>query len=244
MAFEKDLRVRFRTQDGEHLRGQITYSQNKVIRIVDDSNRRYTTASAAKGRKVQLKTIKGISQGVFVFDTQLDKGWRSQRRAAGFWEEYARHAFWTFGHERVHSLDDLRYFLERRTISESTLIFNGHSSQKGGFQFSNGERFDRSVTLTLNQKNRGKVVIFSSCCLGANQSLLEHYKTQLHAQAVIAYKSVVTDSIAFLAESALIQLLDIHLPAKATAIVRESLAPWKGINQRGAKGFPIVCSES
>ena len=111
------------------------------MRIVDGRGRRYTTSPYEQGRKIRLTSIRGITMGVFVLDTQLDKGWRSKRQAAALWEEYCYHAGWTFGYERVHSLHDLTYVLKERTIKEPVLVFNGHGAMRDGWILSNGQHF-------------------------------------------------------------------------------------------------------
>src|ERR1700730_1683376 len=123
--------------------------------------------------------------GISVLETHLDKGWRSRRQAARFWEEYCQSANWTFAWERVHSLADLNYVLGDRTIDEYVLLFNGHGSSSEGWHLSNGDRFNLDSALKVNDKNKHKVVMFSSCDIGLNEKLLRHYRNQLAALAGI-----------------------------------------------------------
>lgn len=241
-GFEVGSWVSFKTADDEYHRGTVTQKHGKLVRIVDKDKRQYTTSQQSKGRKIQLKSIRAVPFGVFVFDTQLDKGWRSRRRSHVFWEEYCHHADWTFAYERVHSKPDIEYMLGKRIIKERVLLFSGHGSRGGGWVLSDGTCFDRKTTLKVHEKNRHKVVVFSSCEIGANASLMRHYKDVLGAAAVISYTDDINDSIAFLAEPALLQLLDAGQdPDSAVEKVREAFDNWKGINKKHAKQFPMVC---
>lgn len=248
MKIERGRWVSFQTADGHHARGSVTASKGKTVRLVDSRGYRYTTSPGGRGRKIHLKSIRPVSMGVFVLDTQLDKGWRSRRQGARFWEEYCYHAdspSWDFGYERIHSLADLAYVLERRTIREHVLIFNGHGSTTKGWHLSNGDCFWPGAVgmdrLRVNEKNRHKVVLFSACDLGKNAELMKWYRKTLGADAVVAYAGNMMDGICFLVEAALLQLIySGHSPKDAVRRVRRSFDAWKGTNQKWSRSIPIT----
>lgn len=238
---DEETWVSFKTHDGESHRGWITAKDKRVVRVVDSHGRQYSTSPSERGAKIQFKSIRRVKMGVFLFDTQLDKQWTSERRGSVFWKEYCRHAGWSFAFERVHSLADLRYLLGR-AIQEHVIIFNGHGDRSNGWRLSNGDVLDKTTELAINEKNRHKLLLFSSCDIGANASMCLHFKKVFHAHAVIGYSATISDDFCFLAEPALLQLI-CHgkQPWEATEIVRMAFDPWKGLNHRHAKLFPIQC---
>jgi hypothetical protein len=235
--------VSFQTDAGESHRGHITEKHGRAVRIVDSQGKRYTTSRERRGEKIRFKSIRALQMGVFVLDTQLDKQWTSRRRGAVFWEEYCSHAGWRFAYERVHSLDDLRYILGNRVIQEHVLIFNGHGHRADGWQLSNGEKLDGNTSLKIHPKNRHKLIIFSSCEIGANARVCQALRQLFMAKAVIGYSSSVDDDFCFLVEPALLQLVanTEKSPADAVALVARQLDPWKFINKKGATMFPMRC---
>lgn len=65
--------------------------------------------------------------GVRVFDTVLDgKNTRDMvsRNSADFWRPFCKSAGWSFNYERIHSLDDLKYFFQRKS-KKTSLYFQG-----------------------------------------------------------------------------------------------------------------------
>lgn len=246
VSFARNDWVSFETADGEYVRGAVTKVRKKAVRIVDSRGLRYTTSPHDQGRKIQWTSIRPISMGVFILDTQLDKGWRSTRQGASFWKEYCDHAGWTFGYERVHSLHDLRYMLRDRTIKEPILIFNGHGTPHGGWLLSNGQYFrpgaDGMEDFDINGKNRHKIVIFSACGMGARTDLVAGYRDILGAEAVIGYRGDVSDAICFLVEPALLQLIALGTQAaKAVKMAKEAFRPWRAANAKGSHSIPITC---
>jgi hypothetical protein len=244
MALSIGDAVRFKDARGQPGRGLITQKSGKTVRVVDDQGRQYTTSPTGRGVKIRFKSVKPVWAGVFLFDTQLTPGFRSQRRGEVFWREYCRHAEWTFGYERVHSLNDLSYFLEKRTIKEHILIFNGHGSGRSGWQLSNGQCLNGESDLAVSAANRGKVVIFSACNIGANRGLCVALREKLGASDVVAYRARINDDMAFIAEPMLIHLLNAeYKPGKVAHLVERvatALDPWKTLNLEGAKSFPLV----
>lgn len=242
----KGTRVRFRIETDDRVEGVtgvITYQRGRTIRLVDSQGRRYTNARSRGAANIALTAVRPVRFGVFVFDTRLDRSLASQRQAARFWEEYCGCAGWSWGAERVHSLADLRYFLGR-AIPGDVLIFSGHGHSDRGFRLSNGEALDGRHPLEIHHANHDKVVLFSSCQLGRSEKMAHRLREALHARALIGYSTDVLDDMTFVAEPLILQLLASgKSPRVATEMVREALDPWKTLNRRGARRFPLVCYE-
>ncbi|MGL6507973.1 hypothetical protein ACSZOC_19625 [Aeromonas hydrophila] len=65
--------------------------------------------------------------GVRVFDTVLDgKNTRDMvsRNSADFWKPFCKSAGWNFNYERIHSLNDLKYFFSKKS-KRILLYFQG-----------------------------------------------------------------------------------------------------------------------
>jgi hypothetical protein len=242
---KKGTRVRFRVETDasvEGVTGVVTYQRGRTIRLVDSHGRRYTNARS-RGANIALKMVRPVRFGLFVFDTRLDRSLSSQRQAGHFWQAYCDCAGWSWGAERVHSLADLRYFLGR-AIPGDVLVFSGHGHDSRGFRLSNGEALDGRQPLEINPANHDKVVLFSSCRLGRSEKLASRLMESLHARALIGYSTDVLDDMTFVAEPMLLQLLAAgRSPRVATEMVAAALDPWKTLNQRRARRFPLVCYE-
>ncbi|WP_200882632.1 hypothetical protein [Methylobacter sp. BBA5.1] len=147
--------------------------------------------------------------GVRIFDTVLD-GKKIKdtisRNSADFWKPFCKSAGWDFSHERVHSLSDLEYFFSKK-IKENILIFSGHGNEDG-FWLSNGECFNGKNLKDFHSKNHGKVIIFSSCLIGNNESLTQDFKNYFSAQALFSYRHIMHDRFCFLNESILLTSIE------------------------------------
>jgi hypothetical protein len=109
---------------------------------------------------------------------------------------------------------------------------------------SNGEMLNATTKLKINEKNKHKLIIFSTCSIGQNASLCQSYLELFSAQAVVAYRTRVSDDICFIAEpAALLQLFryDPSHPVEAVEKVCQALDPWKIVNNKHSKKFPLVC---
>jgi hypothetical protein len=242
----KGTRVRFQVEQGDDglprgMTGVVTYQRGRTIRLVDSTGRRYMNGT---GGNVALTMLKPVGRfGCFVFDTRLDKSLFSERQAARFWQEYCASAGWNCATERFHSVADLRYFLGR-TIPQDVLVFSGHGHDVRGFRLSNGEKLDGSQDLKVAPANHDKVVLFSSCLLGRNEKICRKLLEAFHARALISYTSDVYDEMTYIAEPLLLQMLAAgRSPQSATEQVAEALDPWKTLNRRRARKFPLVCFE-
>lgn len=83
-----------------------------------------------------------MSFGIRVFDTILEDnaGDTVTRNSADFWRIFCQSSKWRFSYERVHSLDDLRFFF-KKPIKENVIIFSGHGNKQDGYFLSNGQCF-------------------------------------------------------------------------------------------------------
>lgn len=179
--FEKGQEVRFLT-GAEERWGRVTSYYNNIIRLVDDFGNRYTNAKNQLGRRININSVRRMKKGVFVFDTHLDKSLYSNRQTADLWYRFCQSANWSFGYERIHSIADLKYFLEKRKISEPVLLFSGHGSKKGGWQLTNNEVLDKKASLKIQQANKHKILLFSACGMGSDSTTCEHLRQTLEAR--------------------------------------------------------------
>jgi hypothetical protein len=143
-----ETHVRFKTADRKTHFGRVTHQRGRTYRVVDYDGARFGTDERTPARRVVAKSMTEAKSGVFVFDTQLDSAWSTSatRAGAGFWREVCNAAGWSFAYERVHSLQDLLYFLKERTIPQRVLVFNGHGDKMDGFGLTNGDTLGCRVT--------------------------------------------------------------------------------------------------
>lgn len=149
-----------------------------------------------------------MSFGVRVFDTVLDrKNIRdtSSRNSADFWKTFCLASNWRFSYERVHSLTDLSYFLNRK-INESVIIFSGHGNIDG-WHMTNGDVLNENNISGIHDGNTGKDIIFSSCLMAKNDELCKSLKTGLGAKRLFAYRKEMSDKDCFLNESILLTFI-------------------------------------
>lgn len=147
--------------------------------------------------------------GIRVFDTVLDgKNTRDMvsRNSADFWRPFCKSAGWSFNYERIHSLDDLKYFFSKK-IKEDIIIFSGHGNENG-FYFSNGDCLDGKSNSFIPVKNHGKVIIFSSCLIGKSECTSQSLKLFFSAEALFSYRNLMLDRFCFLNESILLTSIE------------------------------------
>jgi len=231
---------------GENMRGTVTaYREKGHLRIKGVDEKQYTTNKNENGCFVDKTDIQYEPFGIFVFDTALDDTDTTFRQSAVFWKEFCDASGWSFQYERVHSISDLKYFLEERLIDQSVLLFNGHGSKDLGWKLSNGELLnDQIIDFKPNNFNRNKLVIFSACEIGNNARLMQGLKNLFCAEALFAYNCSVYENVCFLIESLL--LTYINDDYKAGKLVEHYAAVCAGtdrlktINRDNARIHPLV----
>ena len=184
-----------------------------------------------------------------VFDTILDSANikdTATRDSASFWKPFCKSAGWDFSYERLHSISDLNFFFSKK-IKEDIIIFSGHGNTKG-FYLSNGDCFNsKNESLTpLPEKNHGKTIIFSSCGIGKNLALCQSFKDYFQADAVFAYKHLMSDRFCFLNESILLTMISHHF-VKRNSFTQKNFEDFeaktlfmKNMNQEHVKTHPMV----
>lgn len=191
--------------------------------------------------------------GVRVFDTILDSRNLKDtvgRNSADFWKPFCKSAGWKFSYERVHSLNDLEFFFNRK-IKEDVIIFSGHGNEDG-FHLSNGEVLDpdffgRCKENAFTKKNHGKIIIFSTCLIGRNRALAADFKECFGAEMLFSYRHLMSDRFCFLNESVLLTMIE-HCFDKKDRFTRDgdfkrfqdNTAFMKNMNEAYVKHHPMI----
>ena len=187
--------------------------------------------------------------GIRVFDTVLDgkKNDTVSRNAADFWKPFCKSSGWKFSYERIHSLADLEYFFSKKTIAENVIIFSGHGmgnlkDGKIGFHLTNGDVLDGSKPIELKDENKGKIIIFSACLIGSNETLCKQLGNLFDASYLFAYRHEVYDRFCFLNESILLTCIE-HAAGKNAKFSFEEFQYqtmfMKNMNKKKAKLHPM-----
>jgi len=185
--------------------------------------------------------------GVRVFDTVLNENHKDtvSRNSADFWKPFCQSAGWDFNYERVHSLEDLEYFLSRK-IKEDVIIFSGHG-ESDGFHLTNKSCFDGNNLKALPEKNHGKLIIFSSCLIGKNEELANKLKSYFQASALISYREIMEDRYCFLHESILLSFIEHKFSRKKNSFTSNDFIEFqchtefmKNMNKDNVKLHPMV----
>lgn len=183
-------------------------------------------------------------KGVRVFDTVLDSAKRKDtvsRNSSDFWRPMCKSAGWACSYERVHSLVDLEYFFSKK-IEENVIIFSGHG-EVDGFHLSNGDVFTPQSLSAFPDKNKGKIVIFSSCYIGKNEELSLGFKNYFDAAKVFAYRELMYDRFCFLNESILLTMMESSTNNFTDASFRDFQVKTdflKNLNKKSVKNHPMV----
>ena len=185
-----------------------------------------------------------MSFGVRVFDTVLDgrniKDTFS-RNAADFWRQYCKASGWSFSFERIHSLTDLSYFMNR-TIKEDVILFSGHGHDNGWHMTNKEVLNEESIDqIVVNKNNTGKEIVFSSCLMGINGSLCNSIKTKFEAKRLFAYRHEMEDRFCYLNEAILLTLLEKkkNFTEKDFEKFKASTVFMKNLNKKGVKMHPM-----
>lgn len=187
--------------------------------------------------------------GIRVFDTILStkkNGDSVTRNSADFWRPFCAASGWKFNFERIHSLADIEYFFNL-PIRENVIIFSGHGNHEDGFYLSNNEKIDGNHNFSINPKNRGKIIIFSSCLIGKNADLSARIKDFFGAKALFAYQHIMYDRFCFLNESILLTMIGRKLENGRLTFTQKNFEDFveqthfmKNMNKRGVKKHPLL----
>ena len=237
--FEPGDRVIIRW-DGTRLGGRITRVLSPWrCRVVTDQNRRL---------EVSRRQLTRGRDDVLILETRLDPALHSPRHSGTFLREFLL----TYGvsalYERVHTKRDLEHFLGRakRTPNIPYIHFVAHGSVKGRSRLRlTFEDLDLHREAGIFRGLDGKILIFSSCDIGADRAAMERILEFSRARAIIGYTKEIDDAYSYLAESLFYGLIfDSKLsPADIVKRVRAALRQIKLRRTATAREFhsPLVC---
>jgi hypothetical protein len=238
-AFERGDRVIVR-RDGARLGGRVSRIVSPWrYRVVTDQNRRL---------EVPRRQLTRGRDDVLILETRLDPGLHSPRHSGTFLREFLS----TYGvsalYERVHTKRDLEHFLShaKRTPNIPYIHFVAHGSVTGRSRLRlTFEDLDLSREAGIFRGLHGKILIFSSCDIGADRAAMERILEFSHARAIIGYTKEIDDAYSYLAESLMYGLIfDTALsPLEIVRRVRLALRQIKLRRTATAREFhsPLVC---
>ncbi|MBN1515214.1 hypothetical protein JXA32_01460 [Candidatus Sumerlaeota bacterium] len=196
--FDCNERVIF-TVDGVKHRGRVTSVAPCVRRVVTDTGKRL---------EVSVRSLRASPDRVLILETRLDRSLRSIRSYGPMMQQWLTAYDVVTLYERVHTIEDMRRFLARDGRNIATRYI--HVMSHGTFEHGVGpllhltfERMPLKDHLDVFKGLDGKVLIFSSCQIGARPHLLEEIKEVSGAAAVISYRLDVEDFYTNLAETLL-----------------------------------------
>ena len=205
VRFDRATRVTFRDDEKQKRTGRVTAVKPQKRRVKTDDGRLLV---------VPVRRLKPAKDEVLLLETRLDHNLRSRRGDGRFFEEF----FATHGipclYERVHSKDELRYFLSwaRRTSSNVRWVhYLGHGNLREGrgkceLNLTAGQLLlpeDADVFAGLS----GKTLILSCCCVGGCPGAVEQLRQVSGAEAVFAYNGEVYDEQTRMGDTALYELM-------------------------------------
>lgn len=170
---------------------------------------------------------------VLLLEAQLDKDISSLRSQ----KEFMRLLGTAYESEKVtvvakevHSLLDLRYFLDLARGDRGFVLihFVGHGEFTPGrtiVELTNGDEIDLSSRqgLSVFRDLQNKVILLSCCGIGKDQKTLDKLREVSAALAVFAYAVNVYDYQAFLVDAIMYHLLLGHVPVSEKRMDLESI---------------------
>ncbi len=238
-SFERGDRVIVRW-DGAKLGGRISRVLSTWrYRVVTDQNWRL---------EVPRRQLTRGRDDVLILETRLDTALRSPRHSGTFLREFLLSYGVSALYERVHTKRDLEHFLgrARRTPNIPYVHFVAHGTKKGRTKLRlTFEDLDLRREAGIFKGLDGKLLIFSSCDIGADRGAMERILEFSRARAVIGYTEEIDDAYSYLAESLMYGLIfDSHLsPMEIVKRVRAALRQIKLRRTATAREFhsPLVC---
>jgi hypothetical protein len=237
--FERGTRIVVRW-NGKRVGGRISQVVSAWrYRVVTDGNRRL---------EVSRRDLRRGREQVLILETRLDPELHSSRHSGTFLREFLG----TYGirtlYERVHTRGDLERFLDRARGSPNIpyvhIVAHGRMKDRSTLQLTFDE-LDLHRQAGIFRHLDGKVLIFSSCDIGADRPTMERILDFSRARAVIGYTKEIDDAYSYLAESLLYGLLlDSALsPAEIVKRVRLALRQIRLRRTENAREVhsPLVC---
>lgn len=199
--FKKGDRVIVRW-DGRRLGGRVSRVLSPWrYRVVTDQNRRLEVSrrQLARGR-----------DDVLILETRLDPALHSRRQSGKFLREFLDSYGVATLYERVHTKKALEHFLDRakRNPNIPYIHFVAHGSVKGRSRLRlTIEDVDLVREAGIFKGLDGKLLIFSSCDIGADRAAMERILEFSRARAIIGYTKEIDDAYSYLAESLMYGLI-------------------------------------
>ena len=200
------------THTGKRQRGRVTAVEKQNRRLVSDSGKRLVVPS---------RGMRPSPDRVLILETRLDRNLKKSKRIYGpMMQQWLQAMHVDALYERVHTMDDVKKFLqaEGKNVATRIVHFMGHGKKDHGrgmaslhltFEWIDlGDPDHLEIFRGLN----GKVLIFSCCQVGADAEAMLAVKKISGAAAVIAYRKEVDDWYTNVAEGMLYERL-INAPA-------------------------------
>lgn len=217
MKHEPGNRVTFKDSEGRKRSGRVTSVEPQRRRVKTDDGNLVS---------VSVRQLREAHDQALLLETRLDSNLQSKRGDGVFLEEFFKPHKVKCLYERVHSKENLRYFLgfARRTTSNVRWVhYLGHGSTREG---SNKCQLDLTAGKLLLPEDLevfaglpGKTLIFSCCDVGRCPGVMEQILGISGAEAVYAYNGEVYDHTARVGDTALygIMLNEPHLKPQTVA---------------------------
>jgi hypothetical protein len=188
--------------DGQRLGGRISRVLSSWrYRIVTDQNRRL---------EVSRKELRRGRNDVLILETRLDPALHSRRHSGTFLREFLDSYGIRALYERVHTKRDLERCLAWARGSPNIpyvhFVAHGRLKERSRLQLT-FEEVDLHREAGIFRGLDGKVLIFSSCDIGADRPAMERILELSRARAIVAYTKEIEDAYSYLAESLLYGLL-------------------------------------
>ncbi|MHB2017194.1 MAG: CHAT domain-containing protein [Candidatus Xenobia bacterium] len=196
-------RVKFKSAlDGSKQTGRITSSISRYrVRVKTDAGRLEV---------VPVKSIRPVKDSVMILESNLEKDLQSERQSGTFLKEVLRAYHIKPTYVRVHSAENLEFFLKvarRREVRYLHFSCHGHA-QLGDCEL---ELTHDRVSLRDNPQLfaglHGAVLIFSACEIGSAEAIMTRLKEISGAELVVCYKRKVHDHYTNMAEHLLYHYL-------------------------------------
>jgi hypothetical protein len=226
--------------DGHRLGGRVSRILSPTrYRVVTDGNRRFL---------VSRRDLRRGRDDVLILETRLDTALHSRRHSGTFLREFLDSCGVSSLYERVHTKRDLEHFLSRarRTPNIPYIHFVAHGSVKERSLLRlTFEDLDLRREAGIFRELDGKMLIFSSCDIGADRGAMERILELSRARAIVGYTKQIDDVYSYLAESLMYGLIfdSRRSPTEVVRRVRSALRQIRIRRTATARGFqaPLVC---